>query len=187
MDDNFIDITQKLIYMFQFHWQVVLGGNRANAKHLTGLLLIDYNHLKRDVLKTIDAILNVPNLDTNIRDSIMDELVLLKDVLLAMCYYEPYHVAIGAVSLIEAHSEFLLSQPNSFFALMANPKSKIQELTKKSFLHHVEHKSEVGRPAAIAFLETLESCVTASKVRKSYLPHKCRNNNKTAVPYSRTP
>lgn len=179
VDDNFIDITQKLVYMFQFHWQVVLEANPANAKQLTGLLLIDYNQLKKDVLMTIKTILNCPNLSTNIRDSIMEELVLLKDVLLAMCYYEPYKVAINAVSLIEAHSEILLNNScltNSFFALMANPKTKIQELAKKCFLNHVEIKSGDGQPSAKVFLETLESCVSAAAVREIYLPLLCKNS-----------
>lgn len=171
MDDNFEDITQKLIYLFQFYWEFVLAGDPTYVKYLTGLLLIDKNSLKKDILKTVTSILSSPNLTPNIRQAILNELLLLKDILIAMCHNEPYYISIEALSVLAIESKELIRDSvdgYKIFILMSNSKDRIKQLAKQIFMECVKRWAiRDNKERNYIMLKTLDNFITGDQVRKS--------------------
>lgn len=172
-----MDITEKMIYLFQFHWEDVLTADPGIVIQLTGLLLIDNNQLKKEILKTIGSILSTPGVARSIHQTLISELVLLKDILIAICHNEPHGVALEALQLIATHSQELMSDMDRYkiFALMAKQRSPIQQVAKTMFIEYVKSTVKDGQTESRRFLAVLDSLVGRSQVTVSPSPSQLRN------------
>lgn len=159
------------MYLFEFYWQDILVGDPDNVQHLTGLILVASNYqLKRDLLKTIATILSADNLPENVRTSMISELVIMKDLLIAICYHEANAVAKESLSLLTKYSQELIPSAldqDKIFLLMTKPKHNIQVLAKAFFLQSVESSLDTSNPEqrGQVFLRILEKLFSDYEVR----------------------
>lgn len=163
-----MDITQKLIYLFQFYWPVVLADDPKQVRQLTGGLLLASISIpmKKDLLRTILSILGAPDLPDDVRNALMSELVVLKDVLVAICHHESTSVVVEALSLLTTyHQELIpsLGDQHKIWLLMAKSRPSVQKMAKSFFLQYIRLSMETV-PASQAFLGTLEEFVSKYQV-----------------------
>lgn len=165
-----MDIWKELMYLFEFYWQDILVAEPDNVRHLTGLILVASNYqLKRDLLKTIANILSADQLPANVRTSIISELVVKKDLLIAICYHAPNAVAKDSLSLLTTYSQELLSSAldqDKVFLLMTKPQHNIQVLAKAFFLQSIESSLNTSNreQRGQVFLRNLEKLFTDYEV-----------------------
>lgn len=141
-----------------------------NIRHLTALLYVNNNQLKKSLLKTILNILTSDNVTGAVHQTIMSELVLMKDILIAMCHQEPVPVVLQALSLLSNYPHELAPEPSDkhkIFLLLVKPKPKIQEMAVKFFQNCIQlHLTEQGdgQRDTQVFLSTLEDLVSKCQV-----------------------
>lgn len=117
-------------------------------------------------MKTITIILEDPTATNSIRIAVLSELVMIKDILIAMCHKDPQSVALSALALICANSAELTaeeSDKDKIFLLMCKPYAKIQEMARTFFLECVSRSEEPDQNRT--FLTALERLIAKYQVQ----------------------